>query len=155
MKLFLLFIIFLLSILIAFKFIEKVKIKVQIFESLIIFKNELLCDITLFRSGVIERLEKVDEILKKTFNGAKESLKECKDFVCTDTRLSCSEKELISQFVNALGRSDEDGQKKILSYFGEKFDECYKKYKTHKEVRSGLYLRMGVLIGALVVILLV
>ncbi len=155
MKIFLLFIIFLLSVLIAFKFIEKIKTKVQIFEKLIIFNNELLCDISLFRSGVIDRFKNVDEILKRTFIGAKESLIECKDFVCTDNRLNYSERELVSQFVNALGKSDEDGQRKILSYFGEKFDECYKKYKLEREKRSGLYLRMGVLMGALVVILLV
>lgn len=155
MKIALIICLFLCCVFAFVKLGDRIFQKSKIFQSLVNFNNEILCDITLFRYGVLDKLSDLDFVLEKTLKGAKSRLQACEEFECNDSRLNQTERDLVTKYVNELGKSDEINQSKIVNYYEKKFEELYDKYKTEYESRSKLFLKLGVLCGAFVVVLLV
>ena len=140
--------------LIGFLIGEKHKRQMEIFDALILFNKEFLCDISIFSTTVLEKIEKAPLILQPLFSGALSCLKKGEKFNCDDVRLTKYQKILVSNYVNLLGTSDSANQFSSLSSYEEKLKIERDKQKNEHEKNGKVYAKLGVSLGLVVVILL-
>ncbi len=140
--------------LIGFLLGQKHKVQQEIFEELVKFNKLFLCDIVIYKSTVLYNLEHCSEVLKALFQGADESLKNGKPFVCKDSRLNKTQQKIVSDYVNLLGVYDEKNQENCLGSFEKILNDEKENQKNLFNKNGKIYSKLGISFAIVVVILL-
>ena len=118
------------------------------------FNAEFAIDISLYNTSVFEKLKLFNEKTAGVISGY-ETIFGGEAFVCKDKRLNARQRDFITDYINALGRYDSDGQREFFLNAGKKIDyfldECKEKAKKYSALSFKLALCMGFTVLILII----
>lgn len=133
---------------------------------LITFANHLKVEISFAKSNLTQiiesHIEESDANFKSVLKGYRNTLKNS-DYITVEVLknnintiyLEENEKEQMLQFFNFLGKSDADNQVEIINKSLNIFNNFLKTSDSEKQKYSGMYKKLGVLIGIFILVIIV
>ena len=144
----------LLCALIGVKLTEKKKFVLKFFEALKEFNAEFAIDISLYYSAVSEKLKLFNEKTSGVISGY-ETIFDGERFICKDKRLNPRQREFVTEYINALGRYDTDGQREFFLNAEKKIDIFLNDCKEKSRKYSALALKLALCMGFAFLILII
>ena len=137
--------------LLGYKFSDKYRYRSKVFEKLCLHNSLMISEIGVTNPTVENQIKELKISIPETLQGCEKFL-EGERFVCRDKRLSLNQRDLVGNYINSLGTSDVDGQRSLLSSFGERLNSEYLNTKKQSADFSGLSLRLGFSLGLAIMI---
>ena len=142
------------SVLIGKNLTERKRFVKKFFEALKAFNVDLISDVGLYYTPLKAKLSDLNERVDGAIDGY-EKIFSGETFFCNDRRLDIEQRKFVSDYVNSLGKFDEEGQIRyqdktdvVIDGFLKKSEEIYSKY-------SALSSRLAFCLGLTVFIIMV
>ena len=133
---------------------DKKKFVCDFFEKLKAFNDRLSLDVSVFPDPIQSVLTSFNAETDGVIDGF-EKMFDGERFVCKDKRFSEKERDVISGYVNSLGRYDAAGESERLSYFKEKLMRFADESREKERRFSSLAVKLSFSFGLTVLILLI
>ncbi len=164
MKIFLLFLLFSICVLVGYMFSLKYKKRQKFFSSLIMFAEKLDVEINYSRDRLKKLIEEFDANSKKHLLGVDDNYI---NYLQGDDELTGeklfknvsilkpSEKDLIYLFFKNLGRSDVENQTKEIKNYVKRFEQQSQVCDTENKKYGSLCTKLGIIVGLFVIVILI
>ena len=138
---------------IGYRFADKYKYRLFVFETLYKFNLTTVSQIGVTNVSVADGVGALKKEIPDVMKNA-DAFLNGEVFICDDKRLTVAQKGLVSDYINVLGTSDVINQKQILNSFGERLNIELQSAKTKCSNFSKLSVRLGFSIGLMIVVII-
>ena len=138
---------------IGYRFADKYKYRLFVFETLYKFNLTTVSQIGVTNVSVADGVDLLKKNIPDVMKNSDKFLNG-EVFSCEDKRLTIEQKTLVSDYINVLGTSDVFNQKQILNSFGERLNNELLSSKTKCSNFSKLSVRLGFSIGLMIVVII-
>ena len=140
--------------LIGFKYSEKYRYAENVFNRLNAFNMRFKAEVALLSVTVRDAVTALSRELPNVLAGS-DAIFKGSDFSCGDKRLCDEDRTLISDYINSLGISDGENQRKLLETYGELFFARSLEIRQKSREFSKLGLKLGFSAGLIAVVILI